>query len=162
MLRLNRDVENDHKIQSTISLTEMLRRLQPLERRGRDSGKDGCPVFAASNPLRPLKGDAQSVADVLKCINTPVVLVGHCYGARQHAAAKLARDGVGSVDISVEGAGFFASKPRAYRVLDQGASGCMAGCSRRPLTMWSTKLRTRIEALRPSRYTTCTGNAGNS
>ncbi|MCK1790290.1 alpha/beta fold hydrolase [Pseudomonas violetae] len=42
--------------------------------------KDGYPVIAASNPLRSLKGDAQSVADVLGSINTPVVLVGHSYG----------------------------------------------------------------------------------
>jgi pimeloyl-ACP methyl ester carboxylesterase len=42
--------------------------------------KDGYPVIAASNPLRSLKGDAQSVADVLKSIKTPVVLVGHSYG----------------------------------------------------------------------------------
>jgi pimeloyl-ACP methyl ester carboxylesterase len=42
--------------------------------------KDGYPVIAASNPLRSLKGDAQSVADVLAGIKTPVVLVGHSYG----------------------------------------------------------------------------------
>lgn len=41
---------------------------------------DGYPVIAASNPLRSLKGDAQSVADVLKSIKTPVILVGHSYG----------------------------------------------------------------------------------
>ncbi|MBC3234287.1 MULTISPECIES: alpha/beta fold hydrolase [Pseudomonas] len=42
--------------------------------------KDGYPVIAASNPLRTLKGDAQSVADVLATIKTPIVLVGHSYG----------------------------------------------------------------------------------
>lgn len=42
--------------------------------------KDGYPVIAASNPLRSLKGDAQSVADVLASVKTPVVLVGHSYG----------------------------------------------------------------------------------
>ena len=42
--------------------------------------KDGYPVIAASNPLRSLKGDAQSVADLLASIKTPVVLVGHSYG----------------------------------------------------------------------------------
>ncbi|MHC8407437.1 alpha/beta fold hydrolase [Pseudomonas sp. TMB3-21] len=42
--------------------------------------KDGYPVIAAANPLRSLKGDAQSVADVLASIKTPVVLVGHSYG----------------------------------------------------------------------------------
>lgn len=42
--------------------------------------KDGYPVISASNPLRTLKGDAQSVADVLASIKTPIVLVGHSYG----------------------------------------------------------------------------------
>lgn len=42
--------------------------------------KDGYPVIAASNPLRSLKGDAQSVADILATIKTPIVLVGHSYG----------------------------------------------------------------------------------
>ena len=42
--------------------------------------KDGYPVIAAANPLRTLKGDAQSVADVLAGIKSPVVLVGHSYG----------------------------------------------------------------------------------
>ena len=42
--------------------------------------KDGYPVIAAANPLRSVKGDAQSVADVLANVKTPVVLVGHSYG----------------------------------------------------------------------------------
>jgi len=42
--------------------------------------KDGYPVIAASNPLRSLKGDAQSVAQLLASIKSPVVLVGHSYG----------------------------------------------------------------------------------
>ncbi|TFH80788.1 alpha/beta fold hydrolase [Pseudomonas kribbensis] len=42
--------------------------------------KDGYPVIAAANPLRTLKGDAQSVVDVLAGIKSPVVLVGHSYG----------------------------------------------------------------------------------
>jgi pimeloyl-ACP methyl ester carboxylesterase len=42
--------------------------------------KDGYTVLAAANPLRSLKGDAQSVTDVLKGVGSPVVLVGHSYG----------------------------------------------------------------------------------
>ena len=42
--------------------------------------KDGYTVIAAANPLRSLKGDAQSVTDVLKGVGSPVVLVGHSYG----------------------------------------------------------------------------------
>jgi len=43
-------------------------------------GKDGYPVIAAANPLRSVKSDAQSVANVLASVKTPVVLVGHSYG----------------------------------------------------------------------------------
>ncbi|WP_236168793.1 alpha/beta fold hydrolase [Pseudomonas atacamensis] len=42
--------------------------------------KDGYSVIAAANPLRSVKSDAQSVADVLASVKTPVVLVGHSYG----------------------------------------------------------------------------------
>lgn len=42
--------------------------------------KDGYRVIAAANPLRSVKGDAQSVSSVLKSIAHPVVLVGHSYG----------------------------------------------------------------------------------
>jgi pimeloyl-ACP methyl ester carboxylesterase len=49
--------------------------------------QDGYPVIAAANPLRSLKGDAQSVADVLATIKTPVVLVGHSYGGPVISAA---------------------------------------------------------------------------
>ncbi|MFI8393342.1 alpha/beta fold hydrolase [Pseudomonas sp. NPDC078863] len=42
--------------------------------------KDGYTVIAAANPLRSVKSDAQSVADVLASVKTPVVLVGHSYG----------------------------------------------------------------------------------
>jgi len=42
--------------------------------------KDGFTVVAPANPLRSVKGDAAYVADVVKSINGPVVLVGHSYG----------------------------------------------------------------------------------
>lgn len=42
--------------------------------------KDGYTVVSAANPLRSLKGDAESVASVIRSIKTPVVLVGHSYG----------------------------------------------------------------------------------
>jgi len=42
--------------------------------------KDGYPIVAAANPLRSVKGDADSVRALLATIQTPVVLVGHSYG----------------------------------------------------------------------------------
>jgi pimeloyl-ACP methyl ester carboxylesterase len=41
--------------------------------------KDGYSVIAAANPLRSVKGDADTVRALLVGINTPVVL-GHSYG----------------------------------------------------------------------------------
>ena len=40
----------------------------------------GHPVIAAANPLRALAGDAQSVSDLVRSIDGPVVLVAHSYG----------------------------------------------------------------------------------
>jgi pimeloyl-ACP methyl ester carboxylesterase len=40
----------------------------------------GYTVDAPPNPLRSLMGDAQTIADYLKTITGPIVLVGHSYG----------------------------------------------------------------------------------
>lgn len=40
----------------------------------------GHPVIAAANPLRDLAGDAASVADVVRAVEGPVLLVAHSYG----------------------------------------------------------------------------------
>jgi len=42
--------------------------------------EDGYPVRAASNPLRGLAGDSAYVANFLRSIDGPVILVGHSYG----------------------------------------------------------------------------------
>src|SRR5262249_62231016 len=42
--------------------------------------RDGYPVIAAANPLRSVKGDADTVRALVASLNTPVVLVGHSYG----------------------------------------------------------------------------------
>ncbi|MFD7409336.1 alpha/beta fold hydrolase [Streptomyces sp. NPDC059866] len=41
---------------------------------------DGYPVTAHANPLRGLSGDATYLADYLKTIHGPIILVGHSYG----------------------------------------------------------------------------------
>ena len=41
---------------------------------------EGYTVNAPPNPLRSLKGDAATIADFLKTIDGPIVLVGHSYG----------------------------------------------------------------------------------
>ena len=40
----------------------------------------GYPVIAAANPLRGLAADAAAVADLVRTVDGPVVLVGHSYG----------------------------------------------------------------------------------
>jgi len=40
----------------------------------------GHPVIAAANPLRGLAADAESVSDLVRSIDGPVVLVAHSYG----------------------------------------------------------------------------------
>jgi len=42
--------------------------------------RDGYRVIAAANPLRSVKGDADTVRALVATLNTPVVLVGHSYG----------------------------------------------------------------------------------
>jgi pimeloyl-ACP methyl ester carboxylesterase len=42
--------------------------------------RDGYPVIAAANPLRSVKGDADTVRALVASLNAPVVLVGHSYG----------------------------------------------------------------------------------
>ncbi|WP_329530427.1 alpha/beta hydrolase [Streptomyces sp. NBC_01450] len=41
---------------------------------------DGYPVTAPATPLRSLSGDAAYLADYLKTIHGPIILVGHSYG----------------------------------------------------------------------------------
>ncbi len=41
---------------------------------------EGYTVFAPPNPLRSLRGDAQTIAQFLKTIRGPIILVGHSYG----------------------------------------------------------------------------------
>jgi pimeloyl-ACP methyl ester carboxylesterase len=47
--------------------------IQSLERAGH-------AAIAAANPLRSLAGDAQSISDLVRSIDGPVVLVAHSYG----------------------------------------------------------------------------------
>lgn len=59
---------------------------------------EGYTVDAPPNPLRSLKGDAQTIADFLKTIKGPIVLVGHSYGG---AVITNAADAVSNVKALV-------------------------------------------------------------
>ena len=43
--------------------------------------KDGYPVIAAADPLRGVRSDADYISSIVSSIDSPVVLVGHSYGA---------------------------------------------------------------------------------
>ncbi|MDO0929629.1 alpha/beta hydrolase [Streptomyces sp. TG1A-8] len=53
--------------------------------------RDGCAVRAADNPVRNLKTDAAAVANFVRAIPGPVLLVGHSYGGSviTNAAAEV-------------------------------------------------------------------------
>src|SRR3712207_5261115 len=48
--------------------------------------------FGAANPLRGLRGDAAYVAETLRGIDGPIVLVGHSYGGAVISKAAIAND----------------------------------------------------------------------
>ena len=59
--------------------------------------QSGVRAFAASNPLRSLTGDAQYVADIVRSVDGPVVLVGHSYGGMVITQAAASLDNVESL-----------------------------------------------------------------
>ena len=59
---------------------------------------EGYTVYAPPNPLRSLQGDAETIADFLKTIKGPIVLVGHSYGG---AVITNAADGISNVKALV-------------------------------------------------------------
>jgi len=65
--------------------------------------RDGYHVVAAPNPLRGVRADADVVADVVKSIGSPVVLVGHSYGG---SVISEAAEGQGNVKALVYVAAF--------------------------------------------------------
>lgn len=56
--------------------------------------RDGYKVVAAANPLRGVRADADAVADVVKSVDGPVVLVGHSYAGSVISEAAEGRPNV--------------------------------------------------------------------
>jgi pimeloyl-ACP methyl ester carboxylesterase len=52
-----------------------------------DLANDGYPVIAPANPLRGVASDATYLAEIIKSVKGPVVLVGHSYGGAVISAA---------------------------------------------------------------------------
>jgi pimeloyl-ACP methyl ester carboxylesterase len=88
--------------------------------------RDGYRVIAAANPLRSVKGDADTVRALVATLNTPVVLVGHSYGGMVISSAA---NGQANVKALVYVALCSAGKiPRCVRTGRAGGRREIGGC----------------------------------
>lgn len=86
--------------------------------------KDGYHVIAAANPLRSVKSDAASVANLVKSIKGPVVLVGHSYGG---AVISEAAEGQANVTSLVYVAAFSPDEGESAAALTAKFPGSTVG-----------------------------------
>lgn len=106
--------------------------------------QNGVRSFAASNPLRNLTGDADYVADLVRGVDGPVVLVGHSYGGMVITQAAASLD---NVDALVY-VGAFAPNTGESTLQLTGlypGSSLAETVSGVPLTSGGTDLRIRAE-----------------
>src|SRR5215813_1436119 len=86
--------------------------------------RDGYSVVAAANPLRSVKGDADTVRALLASIHTPVVLVGHSYGGM---VISNAANGQANVKALVYVAAFAPEAGETTGALDAKFPGSLLG-----------------------------------
>jgi pimeloyl-ACP methyl ester carboxylesterase len=86
--------------------------------------REGFTVDAPPNPLQSLKGDAGTIADLLKTIKGPVVLVGHSYGG---AVITNAATGNRNVKALVYVDAFAPAKGESVLALDSSKPGSALG-----------------------------------
>jgi pimeloyl-ACP methyl ester carboxylesterase len=84
----------------------------------------GYPVIAPPDPLQSLKGDAATIADLLKTIHGPVILVGHSYGG---AVITNAAYGLHNVKALVYVDAFAPAKGESALGLDSSQPGSALG-----------------------------------
>ncbi len=85
---------------------------------------EGYTVDAPPNPLQSLKGDAGTIADLLKTIRGPIVLVGHSYGG---AVITNAATGNRNVKALVYVDAFAPAKGESVLALDSTQPGSALG-----------------------------------
>ena len=85
---------------------------------------EGFTVDAPPNPLQSLKGDAATIADLLKTIKGPIVLVGHSYGG---AVITNAATGNRNVKALVYVDAFAPAKGESVLALDSSKPGSALG-----------------------------------
>jgi pimeloyl-ACP methyl ester carboxylesterase len=84
----------------------------------------GYPVIAPPDPLQGLNGDAATIADLVKTIHGPVILVGHSYGG---AVISNAAYGLHSVKALVYVDAFAPAKGESALALDATQPGSALG-----------------------------------
>jgi pimeloyl-ACP methyl ester carboxylesterase len=90
----------------------------------------GYPVIVPDNPLRTLRGDAASIAGVLRDVAGPIVLVGHSYGG---SVITSAADGNPNVRALVYIAAFAPERGESALTLDLRAPGSLLPVSIVPM-----------------------------
>jgi pimeloyl-ACP methyl ester carboxylesterase len=90
----------------------------------------GYPVIAPDIPLRTLAGDAAVIADVLRHVAGPVVLVGHSYGG---VVISNAAAGAPNVTALVYIAGYAPEPGESTFALDARSPGPLIAASLRPV-----------------------------
>jgi len=107
----------------------------------------GHRVIAAANPLRVLASDAAAVSDLVRTIDGPVVLVGHCYGG---AVTSNVDAGAGDIVGLVYVAGFAPEPGESCITLVGMFPGSTLGCALRPVLRsdGATDLSIRVDRFR--------------
>ena len=90
----------------------------------------GHPVVAAPNPLRGLTADAESVSDMIRTLEGPIVLVGHSYGGA--VISNVAAD-AGEITGLVYVAGFAPDAGESCFTLAGPSSGSTLGDALAPV-----------------------------
>jgi pimeloyl-ACP methyl ester carboxylesterase len=91
---------------------------------------EGYTVDAPPNPLQSLNGDAGTIADFLKTINGPIVLVGHSYGG---AVITNAATGNRNVKALVYVDAFAPAKGESVIGLDLSKEAAVAAATQSPV-----------------------------
>jgi pimeloyl-ACP methyl ester carboxylesterase len=89
----------------------------------------GFPVIGFANPLRGLPGDATYLADLLRSLTGPIVLVGHSYGGAVISAAATGNDHVKAL---VYFNGWMPDEGESIQQLLEKFEGSLVGPSIRP------------------------------
>jgi pimeloyl-ACP methyl ester carboxylesterase len=94
----------------------------------------GYRAIGFANPLRELQGDARYLADLLKTIEGPIVLVGHSYGGNVISTAATGND---QVKALVYLNGWMCDEGESQQELLERFEGSLVGPSIRPVPFTS-------------------------